>query len=86
MNQFPELSIKKPEANSINRILEFNNNDESVMSKSQNKFNMDETGFSTNRLILLLQKDENVLVQSLHRAMYAISPTSVYVTSSFICP
>nr|XP_013189802.1 unnamed protein product [Amyelois transitella] len=59
MNRHPELSIRKPEATSINRILGFNktevtrffSNLESVMTKfnfeAQNIFNMDETGFST---------------------------------------
>lgn len=59
MNGHPELSIRKPEAICINRILGFNkaevtrffNNLESVMTKfnfePQNIFNMDQTGFST---------------------------------------
>lgn len=59
MNRHQKLSIRKPEATSVNRILGFNktevtrffSNLESVMTKfsfePQNIFNMDETGFST---------------------------------------
>lgn len=59
MNRHPELSIRKPEAASINRIMDFNKTEvtrfsknlESVMTKfnfePQNIFNMDKRGFST---------------------------------------